>query len=795
MANPITILSLFIFSCFALLSPTIYSSNETDLISLLSFKNEVNDPYGALNSWNETAHFCSWNGIRCGRRHPNRVVTINLSSQSLMGQLSPHIGNLSFLRSIDLQNNSFSGEIPYEIGRLRRLESVDFSNNSFVGFIPRNISQCPNLSYLNLIDNILSGTIPQELSYLHKLEALGLSLNKFSGPIPPLLGNLTSLEVLSLGVCDLTGEIPQSLVQLHSLTLLNLAENNLIGIVPSGLFNISGLTAFSINDNQLQGSIPDSIGLTLPNLSWLQLGYNQLAGAIPTSLSNASSLEIIQLSHNFFTGPIPRFGKLSVFLHFGGIRKPTIHGEIPSGIGNLIGLIRLGLYDNNLEGPLPWDMGKLSNLQQVHLGGNKFTKELPSSLGNMTLLNILYLQGNYFSGNLPQSLSNCTNLLDLDLSRNNFSGLIPREITRLSSISISFNLSFNAFIGSIPTEIGSLTNLQILDLSNNRLTGLIPNSLGNCLVLQQLFLKGNLLQGEIPLGLHALKGLVDLDLSRNNLSGTIPSFLTELHLQNLNLSHNRFQGEVPKLGLFKNRTAFSLDGNNLLCGGIPELNLPPCSVMTSSKKNSSSLLKILIPAMVSGGVLFICLVYFVMFLCRRGRSRKNVASLESTIGTQVTRISYGDLVKATNGFSKANLILDSKGTKIAVKVRLNIAIDVAHSLEYLHFGTDSTIVHGDLKPSNILLDHNMIAYVGDFGLAKIVSSMFPAQESSSSIGIRGTVGYVAPEYGTSNLVSTQGDVYSYGFFFWRYLQIEDQQMIHSRNMKVFISLALPCKMT
>ncbi|KAL0283623.1 UNVERIFIED_CONTAM: putative LRR receptor-like serine/threonine-protein kinase [Sesamum angustifolium] len=872
MANPI-ILSLFIFSCFALLSPTICSSNETDLISLLSFKNEVNDPYGALNSWNETAHFCSWNGIRCGRRHPNRVVTINLSSQSLVGQLSPHIGNLSFLRSIDLQNNNFSGEIPYEICRLRRLESVDFSNNSFVGFIPRNISQCPNLSYLNLIDNILSGTIPQELSYLHKLEALGLSLNKFSGPIPPLLGNLTSLEVLSLGVCDLTGEIPQSLVQLHSLTFLNLAENNLIGIVPSGLFNISSLTVFSINDNQLQGSIPDNIGLTLPNLSWLQLGYNQLAGAIPTSLSNASSLEIIQLSHNFFTGPIPRTNLQELIIYenpyLGGSLPRSlanlsrhltqlvvsgnqqIHGEIPSGIGNLIGLGRLGLYDNNLEGPLPWDMGKLSNLQQVHLGGNKFTKELPSSLGNMTLLNILYLQGNYFSGNLPQSLSNCTNLLDLDLSRNNFSGLIPREITRLSSISISFNLSFNAFIGSIPTEIGSLTNLQILDLSNNRLTGLIPNSLGNCLVLQQLFLKGNLLQGEIPLGLHALKGLLDLDLSRNNLSGTIPSFLTELHLQNLNLSYNRFQGEVPKLGLFKNRTAFSLDGNNLLCGGIPGLNLPPCSVMTSSKKNSSSLLKILIPAMVSGGVLFICLVYFVMFLCRRGQSRKNVASLESTIGTQVTRISYGDLVKATNGFSKANLIgsgrfgsvykgiLEDGQTPIAVKVlnlvvkgtfksfiaecnalrdirhrnllkllsvcesidfqgndfksliyefkangsldkwlyddveqegfrhlsviqRLNIAIDVAHALEYLHFGTDSTIVHGDLKPSNILLDHNMIAYVGDFGLAKIVSSMFPAQESSSSIGIRGTVGYVAPEYGTSNLVSTQGDVYSYG---------------------------------
>ncbi|CAO2151922.1 unnamed protein product, partial [Urochloa humidicola] len=96
--------------------------------------------------------------------------------------------------------------------------------------------------------------------------------------------------------------------------------------------------------------------------------------------------------------------------------------------------------------------------------------------------------------------------------------------------------------------------------------------------------------------------------------------------------------------------------------------------------------------------------------------------------------------------------------------RLNISVDVADALDYLHNNCEPPIVHCDLKPSNILLNEDLVAHVGDFGLAKILSDTASWQliDSKSTVGIRGTIGYVAPEYGEGGQVSPSGDVYSFG---------------------------------
>uniref|UniRef100_A0A7N2L1B6 non-specific serine/threonine protein kinase n=1 Tax=Quercus lobata TaxID=97700 RepID=A0A7N2L1B6_QUELO len=90
--------------------------------------------------------------------------------------------------------------------------------------------------------------------------------------------------------------------------------------------------------------------------------------------------------------------------------------------------------------------------------------------------------------------------------------------------------------------------------------------------------------------------------------------------------------------------------------------------------------------------------------------------------------------------------------------RVSIMVDVALALDYLHNGQSKSMVHCDLKPSNIILDEDMVAHVGDFGIAKILVEKNDATHTKT-IGI---VGYIAPEYGSKGRLSTKGDIYSYG---------------------------------
>ena len=76
---------------------------------------------------------------------------------------------------------------------------------------------------------------------------------------------------------------------------------------------------------------------------------------------------------------------------------------------------------------------------------------------------------------------------------------------------------------------------------------------------------------------------------------------------------------------------------------------------------------------------------------------------------------------------------------------INILIDIVSALNYLHYEYGQPLIHCDLKPSNVLLDSNMVAHLSDFGLARLFSSIVTTyNEQSSTIAIKGTIGYVPP---------------------------------------------------
>ncbi|KAJ1270141.1 hypothetical protein BS78_06G032200 [Paspalum vaginatum] len=100
----------------------------------------------------------------------------------------------------------------------------------------------------------------------------------------------------------------------------------------------------------------------------------------------------------------------------------------------------------------------------------------------------------------------------------------------------------------------------------------------------------------------------------------------------------------------------------------------------------------------------------------------------------------------------------SGDVRLKWNIRVQLALGIAKGLQYLHEECSTQIIHCDIKPQNILLDDNFTAKISDFGLAKLLRT----NQTQTITGIRGTRGYVAPEWFKSSAITAKVDVYSFG---------------------------------
>ncbi|CAN1321043.1 Probable LRR receptor-like serine/threonine-protein kinase At3g47570 [Linum perenne] len=774
------------------------------------------DPLRALMSWNSSTHFCQWKGVSCAATHA-RVTALELQSQELSGflkvlrlynnsftgEIPSEIGQLGRLQILELHNNSLGGSIPDSFGNLSSLVSLGLGRNRFTGRVPDTLGRLKSLQLLNLENNNLSGEIPASVFNISSLTDIWFGENQFQGDLPWNLGfSLPNLESFNVYLNQFTGTIPATLSNASNLFQLQLQDNNFTGSVPS-MAGLSMLGFFAISGNSLGSSLPHDIGNLSSSMQYLIFNDNKISGNILSEIQYLVNLQMLLAYRNNLSGTIPfSIGKLRslerLYLH-----ENNISGYIPSSIGNLTKLYELSISDNYLDGEIPASIQGCQRLSTLDLSNNNLTGVIPPEVMGLTSLSVaLDLSENKLTGALPVEVGNLKNLALLDLSHNMLSDDIPNSLESCVSLE-SLHLEDNLLQGIIPSALRSLRGLQELDLSANNLSGQVPVFLEQMNISKLLNLSYNNFEGEVPeRGVFKNSTIISV-VGNSKLCGGI----VELKLPPCNSTRrsnkrlsNKWKIVISTISvllflacmgsclfIFRNRKrrkqdVVSANDDLLLQLSYQRLYKATDGFASTNLIGQGSFGSVYKGVLDDKGV-SINIAVKVLNLQRSGASKSFHAECEA-----LKNIRHKNLVKIVtvcsgvdrqgNDFKAIIYELMANGSlddwlhpdveideptitrSLNFRQRVNIATDVAFAMDYLHNQCSIPVVHCDLKPSNVLLDEDMVAHVSDFGLARFLSPV--ENPSSSSIGIKGTVGYAPPEYGMGNGISMLGDVYSYG---------------------------------
>ncbi|XP_058110752.1 probable LRR receptor-like serine/threonine-protein kinase At1g06840 isoform X2 [Magnolia sinica] len=813
--------------------------------ALEAIKSSLIDPLKNLKSWNKGDPCMSnWTGILCyniplddGYLH---IKELQMLTMNLSGTLAADLGRLSYLQILDFMWNEISGSIPKEIGNIKSLTLLLLNGNQLSGSLPDELGYLPNLDRIQIDQNHISGPIPKSFANLEKLKHLHMNNNSISGEIPPELSKLPILVHFLLDNNNLSGSLPPELSQLPNLHILQLDNNNFHGSeIPASYSNMSKLLKLSLRNCSLQGAIPDLSSIT--NLLYLDLSWNHLTGSIPSN-KLSDNITTIELAYNNLNGSIPTIFSDLPLLQKLSLENNSLSGFVPSIWQNMTfsGKGRLFLYfQNNLLSNISGILNPPANVT-IMLQGNPVC-------ANANQFNIVKFCGSQNGGGpAPGGSTNLTNGCPIQACpTDNFFEYVPafspgpcfcaaplRVGYRLKSPGVSdfppyeplfegfltSHLSLHPYqlvIDSFAWEAGPRLRmyLKLFPVYDDR-PGVLSSKFNESEILR---IKDMFTDWSIPNSdLFGPAELLDFTLlgpysnvivesSKSGISkgvlagivlGAVAGTLTISAIISILIMRRRTRhyrlGSKRRL---LSKISIKIDGMKDFTFG--EMALATSNFSLSTQVGQGGYGKVYRGILADGTVVAI--------------KRAQEGSLQGTkeFLTEIellSRLHHRNLVSLLgycneedeqmlvyefmpNGTLRDHLSAKAK-LPLSFTTRLRIAICSAKGILYLHMEADPPIFHRDIKATNILLDSNFTAKVADFGLSRLAS--LPEIDGSVpgyvSTIVKGTPGYLDPEYVLTHKLTDKSDVYSLGVVFLELLT-GMQAISHGKNIVREVNLA------
>ncbi|CAL0304383.1 unnamed protein product [Lupinus luteus] len=833
--------ALVVSFCFIIIIAASQRIHPSEGNALIEIKKSLIDPKENLRKWNKGDPCTSnWTGVWCfdevGDDGYFHVRELYLMTLNLSGSLAPQLGQLSHLMILNFMWNNLTGTIPKEIGNLASLKLLLLNGNNLSGKLPDELGNLPKLNRIQVDQNQLSGPIPESFSNLINVEHIHMYNNSFSGQIPPILSNLHNLRHLLMDNNNLSGYLPPEFSMLQNLRILQLDNNNFSGNgIPSTYANLPRLAKLSLRNCTLQGAIPNFS--STPKLRFLLLNGNNLSGKLPDELGNLSELKRIQVDQNQLSGPIPEsFSNLMNVRHM-SLKNNNLSGSVPASIWQSItfGVSAKLLIDlcNNLLLDVSGSLNPPENVT-LRLSGNpicinsnmqnigEYCKPeehvFVESTNSTVVCPVQACPVDNFYEYVPSSPVPCFCAAPLRigyrLKSPSFSYFPPYRASFQSYITQSLNMDFYQLsIETYSWEEGSRLNmyLKVFPKYNDSRSSVF--NVSEVRRIEFKFSSWNFLPSDIfgPYELlnFTLLGPYDdviIDTTKRTdskgilVASTLAAIAFVLAISALIfvLISRRRVNSFHRLSRKASSISIKIDG-------LKAFTLKELARATDKFNNTNKI------GQGGYGNVYKGILSDETFVAVK-RAEEGSLQGQKEFLTEIellSRLHHRNLVSLIGYCNEAGeqmLVYEfmpngtlrdwisagrsMKKESLSFGMRLQIAKGVAKGILYLHTEADPPIFHRDIKSTNILLDSNFIAKVADFGLSRLAPILDDEGHLPNYVStiVKGTPGYVDPEYLMTHKLTDKSDVYSVGIVYLELLT-GMQPITHGKNIVREVNIA------